>query len=294
VNRESKVLIGVGVLAIVGLLLALSTSATLGVLVIAIGLVGGVVYLRATRPDQTDPFAEARSAADETNVGNITPNEPLAPWSPEGGLTAWTPPADLAPQAPLPPFVEPTYGRLDEPSYGRLDEPPAYEPPAYEPPAFDPPAYEPPAYEPPAYEAPAYERTFEPTPEPATNWDDTSWEQSVTWDPPAPPAPPAPSAPPPPSERNPLDDLVGLDRMDPVAEVQRIDERETAAPARSEGITFDGRELDIHGNAVNEAVTGADDIMAASQATELHLANGEQTELQKLLAKVQIRLSAYE
>jgi len=50
----------------------------------------------------------------------------------------------------------------------------------------------------------------------------------------------------------------------------------------------------MHGNAVNEAVTGADDIMAASQATELHLANSEQTELQKLLAKVQIRLSAYE
>jgi hypothetical protein len=45
---------------------------------------------------------------------------------------------------------------------------------------------------------------------------------------------------------------------------------------------------------VNEDVADADDIMAASQATELHLENGEQTELQKLLAKVQIRLSAYE
>ena len=52
--------------------------------------------------------------------------------------------------------------------------------------------------------------------------------------------------------------------------------------------------LDLHGNPVNEDVAGADDIMAASQATELHLADGEQTELQKLLAKVQIRLSAYE
>ena len=79
-----------------------------------------------------------------------------------------------------------------------------------------------------------------------------------------------------------------------MAEVVRIDEREASGPAPLEGITFGGRELDIHGNAVNEAVTGADDIMAASQATELHLADGEQTELQKLLAKVQIRLSAYE
>ena len=45
---------------------------------------------------------------------------------------------------------------------------------------------------------------------------------------------------------------------------------------------------------VNEAVTGADDIMAASQGNRADLADGEQTELQKLLAKVQIRLSAYE
>jgi hypothetical protein len=270
VNRESKVLIGVGALALVGLFAAMSTSAMLGVLIIAAGLGGGMVYLRATRPDQTDPFADARSVADETNVGNITPAEPLAPWSPQGGLNAWTPPADLAPPpappAPVDPLADPAYGRLDEPTYGRLDEP------RYG--RLD----EPPTHEPPVYE---------PTPEPATSWDDTSWDQSVTWEPTAPP-------PPPPAETNPLDDLVGLDRLDPVAEVQRIEEREATSPTPPEGITFGGRELDIHGNAVNEAVTGADDILAASQATELHLADGEQTELQKLLAKVQIRLSAYE
>ncbi len=242
-NRESKVLIGVAVLAVVGLFLALSTSPTLGVVVISVGLVGGVVFLRVTRPDQTDPFADARSAADEANVGNITPAEPLAPWSPQGGLGAWTTPADLAPPTPT---VESTYERLDEPTY---------------------------------------EPTVEPTVQPTTNWDDTSWEQSVTWDPPKRTAP---------AETNPLDDLVGFDRMDPVAEVERIEERESIAPAPMGGITFGGFELDMHGNAVNEAVTGADDIMAASQATELHLANSEQTELQKLLAKVQIRLSAYE
>ncbi|HEY5154760.1 MAG TPA: hypothetical protein VIJ47_08505 [Acidimicrobiales bacterium] len=230
-NRESKVLIGVGALAVVGLLVALTASATLGVAVIAIGLVGGVVFLRVTRPDQSDPFADARSVADETNVGNITPTEPLAPWSPDGGLTAWTPPVDLAPPAPV-----------AEPSY-------------------------------------------EPAVEPTSEWDDASWEQSVTWEPPAPAAP---------AETNPLDDLVGLDHLDPIAEVERIEERETAAPGAFQPLAFDDIELDIHGNAVNEAVSGADDIMAASQATELHLAAGEQTELQKLLAKVQIRLSAYE
>ena len=285
-NRESKVLIGVGALALVGLFAAMSTSPLLGVLIILAGLVGGVIYLRATQPDQTDPFADARSVADETNVGNITPAEPLAPWSPDGGLNAWTPPP--APAPPADPAYgrldEPTYGRLDEPTYGRLDEP-TYprldEPPAYQAPTYEPPTYEPPAYEPPAYQPPAPE----PTPEPVTNWDDGSWGQSVRWEPTAPPAP---------AETNPLDDLVGLDRLDPVAEVVRIDEREATGSAPVEGITFGGRELDIHGNPVNEAVTGADDIMAASQATELHLGGGEQTELQKLLAKVQIRLSAYE
>lgn len=239
-NRESKVLIGVGALAVIGLIVALASSPTLGVVVIGLGLIAGVVYLRVTRPDQTDPFAEARSEADETNVGNITPSEPLAAWAPEGGLSAWTPPADATPPAALP-AAELTYHPLVEPEV-----------------------------------------------QPATNWDDTPWDQSVTWQ----PSEATAAAPPAPADTNPLDDLVPLDRMDPIAEVERIEGRESS-PGR-DPITFDGRELDIHGNAVNEAVTGADDIMAASHATELHLADGEQTELQKLLAKVQIRLSAYE
>lgn len=245
-NRESKVLIGVGALAVVGLFVAVSTSPTLGVVVIGLGLIAGVVYLRVTRPDQTDPFAEARTQADETNVGNITPSEPLAAWSPEGGLSAWTPPADVAPPPPS------------------LEAPPAG-----------------------TY---SYQPLVEPEVQPVTNWDDTPWNDSVTWEPEAPAAPPAPSRP---GDTNPLDDLVPLDRMDPIAEVERIENRGSSVFGR-DPITFDGRELDMHGNPVNEAVTGADDIMAASQATELHLADGEQTELQKLLAKVQIRLSAYE
>ncbi len=276
-NRESKVLIGVGALALVGLFAAMSTSPFLGVLIILGGLLGGVIYLRVTQPDQTDPFADARSVADETNVGNITPAEPLAPWSPEGGLGAWSPPAD------------PT---------------PTYDPPAYDPPAYDAPAYDPPAYDPPTHDRrptagwtrprPISRRPMRPRrmsrrptsgrrsrPPTGTTAAGTSRSRGNR----------RPRRPPP--RRNPLDDLVGLDHLDPVAEVVRIDEREAAMPAPGESI-FDGRELDIHGNAVNEAVTGADDIMAASQATELHLADGEQTELQKLLAKVQIRLSAYE
>jgi hypothetical protein len=49
---------------------------------------------------------------------------------------------------------------------------------------------------------------------------------------------------------------------------------------------------------INEAVSTADDIMAASEATELHIgsgpAQGDDGELAKLLAKVQARLAAYE
>ena len=49
---------------------------------------------------------------------------------------------------------------------------------------------------------------------------------------------------------------------------------------------------------IDENVESADDIMAASQATELHVededAGGDNSELAKLLAKVQSRLAAYE
>ncbi len=45
---------------------------------------------------------------------------------------------------------------------------------------------------------------------------------------------------------------------------------------------------------INEDVSSADDIMAASQATELHVEQEDNSELAKLLAKVQARLAAYE
>jgi hypothetical protein len=261
VSRETKVLIGVGGLAAIGLILALSGRMSLGLLVLAIGLVAGFVGLRVTRPDTSDPFADVRSEADQTHTGDLTSIEPLAPWAPEGGLGAWTPPVDLAPLAP----VEPS-----EPSLGAPTGPHPV--------------------------APAFEA------EPATSWNGNNWDSTVTWeaDPPASVEPPsvepdpvaptsifsAPSAPtttsPTPGSPTP-----GVD-TNPLDEVERIEDPESAAAAGEyTGFTpFDAP--------VNENVTGADDIMAASQATELNLGDGEQTELQKLLAKVQIRLSAYE
>lgn len=253
-SRETKVLIGVGATVVLGAVLAVGVNLTAGLIVMVIGIVAAIAALRFTRPDTTDPFAEARTEADETQVGNITPNQPLAPWSPDGGLNAWTPPVSLTglpDAAPVPPPAAPE----------------------------------------PATEAPAWSDTWS---------DDDTWNSAPTWEASATS-----------TETNPLDELQGLDAIDPIAEVERIEARSNEdslgdydTPATDDG--FKGfsfgeahraatdEHLDFQGSPVNEDVAGADDIMAASQATELNLAAGEQTELQKLLAKVQIRLSAYE
>jgi hypothetical protein len=110
---------------------------------------------------------------------------------------------------------------------------------------------------------------------------------------------------------NPLADLDRLDDIDPIAEVERIDairldERaddivvedepiieEQAAPSKG-GFSFSAAPPVIH----EEEIKTADDIMAASQATELTVpdesAGDGDSELAKLLAKVQARLAAYE
>jgi hypothetical protein len=306
VSKESKVLIGVGALVVIGLILALIGQPTIGVIAVLIGLVAGVAGLRFTKQDASDPFADARTEADLSNTGTLTPNDGLAPWSPDGGLNAWTPPTDLATSPP----VAPTY------------EAPVQETPTYEAPT---PTYEPPA---PTFEAPTYASLADPEtevqPAPATSWDD-GWDSTVSWAPEAEaavdsptdfqqPAHPQPDYAQPDyaqpdyaqpdyaqpeyaqpgyqqadlhgSDSNPLDDLVGLDSLDPIAEVERIEGRSTS---------LFGGDPTFQAPIINEQVSTADDIMAASQATELNLGDGgEQTELQKLLAKVQIRLSAYE
>ena len=287
-SRESKVLIGVGALVVIGLVLALIGQPTIGVIAVLIGLVAGVAGLRLTTPDASDPFAAARTEADKSNTGTLTPTDGLAPWSPDGGLNAWTPPTDLATPPPAP----------------------TYEPPTYEPPTYQAPTYEAPV-EAPTFEAPTYQPLTEPEAEPASagSWDD-GWDSTVSWAPEAEPAldgpvdhqqhehhqpehqqpeyqqpehhQPAYRQ----ADSNPLDDLVGLDSLDPIAEVERIEGRSTS---------LFGGDPTFQAPIINEQVSTADDIMAASQATELHLAGAEeQTELQKLLAKVQIRLSAYE
>ena len=88
------------------------------------------------------------------------------------------------------------------------------------------------------------------------------------------------------TDTNPLDEIARLDEVDVIAELERLDEQE-AKPSTS---LFDVG----HVAPINEDVTSADDIMAASQATELQVESEDNSELAKLLAKVQARLAAYE
>jgi hypothetical protein len=86
--------------------------------------------------------------------------------------------------------------------------------------------------------------------------------------------------------QNPLADLDRLDEIDPVAEVERLEGLGT--PANRSPFSFSS------GPTIDErSVRTDDDIMAASQATELHV-DGADSELARLLAKVQARLAAYE
>ena len=125
-------------------------------------------------------------------------------------------------------------------------------------------------------------------------------------------------------ESNPLDALDRLDDIDPIAEVERLDALDNEAaydPLAALDTVEEIDDLDYQDEpdvdlveeerpakagggfsftsappVINEEVQTADDIMAASQATELELpsAEGGDSELARLLAKVQARLSAYE
>jgi hypothetical protein len=94
-------------------------------------------------------------------------------------------------------------------------------------------------------------------------------------------------------EENPLSDLDRLDEIDPIAEVERIEGRTASgAVASSPAGSFS---FSSTPQPINEAaVQTPDDVMAASEAVELHVADGEDSELARLLAKVQQRLAAYE
>jgi len=85
-----------------------------------------------------------------------------------------------------------------------------------------------------------------------------------------------------------FDSLDGLAELDADLEADRADDRSAPAPSGS-AFSFAAAPA-----VINEEVSTADDIMAASTATELHVEEAGDSELARLLAKVQARLSAYE
>jgi hypothetical protein len=93
-------------------------------------------------------------------------------------------------------------------------------------------------------------------------------------------------------DENPLAALDRLDEIDPIAEVERLEglSDEEKTPPKKSGFSFSSAPPVIN----EESIETADDIMAASEAMELHVEAGGDSELAKLLAKVQARLSAYE
>jgi hypothetical protein len=121
---------------------------------------------------------------------------------------------------------------------------------------------------------------------------------------------------------DPLSSLDRLDDIDPVAEVERLDaadddpfaslradievgdddtfeldeltELDDEPIAASSSSSSSGFSFSAAPAVINEEVSTADDIMAASTATELHVEDAGDSELARLLAKVQARLSAYE
>ena len=285
VSRESKVLIGVGALVVIGLVLALIGQPTIGVIAVLIGLIAGVAGLRFTKPDASDPFAEARTEADRSNTGTLTPERRAGPVEPRRRPQRLDP-ADRSgharrPRRPTSPG--PGHPDLRGPDLRRAGPRPR---PTRRP-----------TYALRSRRARAraragrhrvvgrrlgLDRQLGPRGRAALDSRSTSQRR-----------PPAARVPQPSTssrlhgaDSNPLDDLVGLDSLDPIAEVERIEGRSTS---------LFGGDPTFQAPIINEQVSTADDIMAASQATELNLGDsGEQTELQKLLAKVQIRLSAYE
>lgn len=113
-------------------------------------------------------------------------------------------------------------------------------------------------------------------------WDNTAWGDSTTET----------------LDPNPLDELPQLEAVDVIAEVERIEQWDRDGQwggLRDDFGTDDADVIEINFDAhvVNEDVESADDIMAASQATEL-TGEPDNSELARLLAKVQARLAAYE
>jgi hypothetical protein len=278
VSRQAKTVTGVVIVAIAALLAMVLMGLMIGLLVLVVGGLAVAVVLQRSEdgvPRRPRPKGRSRGRSDDTTelLRSATSKvEPLTTWTPPDSLKPWTPLADpdavaqpAAEFAPAPPDapVEDDFWSTSEPAitdFSDLAEPTTDEPTSW----FDEPV--------------GTDDPFGATEVAEPN----AWADGSTWD-------DSGVA----TDRNPLDDLARLDDVDVIAEFERLDGREPPAASSPTTSMFDVP-APVFEPPINEDVSSAEDIMAASQATELHVVEEDNSELAKLLAKVQARLAAYE
>jgi hypothetical protein len=275
VSKEVKTVAGVALVAVV----AIAAFFVLGILgAFAVLVAGGLAVVALLQRMDAAPASLTSRGRKRKSKHNDTSDllhaatstaEPLTTWTPPDALAPWTPPADDPPteagiaDLPAPPAAP-------EHDFWSNEQPVADFSDLAAPPSTD---------EPTSWLDDPFSTEGLPDAPSEPSWaDDTTWEDGSTWD-------GTRVA----TDTNPLDDLARLDDIDVIAEFERLDDHPAPAPSM-----FDVAPPAEVLTPINEAVSSADDIMAASQATELTVPQEDNSELAKLLAKVQARLAAYE
>ena len=273
-SRQNLIMIGaVAVVALVAFVV--TGSALIGLLLLLIGVAGAFVLQKRQAdgsprgagkaffeaPDDGSGAPVARTAAPPTPA----PGEGLPTWDAGQALPTWGGLGDTAPAA------EESYGGG---SFGSSYDETSYEE-SYETASYD----EATSYDETSYDSGGYGETYE-TETTTSTWSDSgdTWSEAggeSSWS----------------GEESSWSDSSWSDT--PVIEEAQVDE-----PVANVTSLFGGGGRPAP---INEEVSTADEIMEASKATELHLgedagpaAGDDNSELAKLLAKVQARLAAYE
>jgi hypothetical protein len=282
VSKEAKTGIGLAIVALLALAVYRSMNLLAALAVLVVGAVA-VIYVLRRMEEEGDGRPRRKQSTTELLEAATNDLQPLRPWSPPDSLQPWSPQADTTtePAAPISEFsptiedVTPTETAPDRDFWAPTEPAPSDfsdlapdngsttswldDPFGKTEDAFGT-----------ATDAPHEDSHAPPS--------DDSWADGSTWDDRKVAA-----------DSNPLDELSRLDEVDVIAEFERLETSDTfAEPQVGSPI------LDELSSPINEAVSTDDDILAASQATELQVTDGENSELAKLLAKVQARLAAYE
>lgn len=281
-SSQAKTIAGVAVVAVVGLLALVMMGPLVALLVLVAGGLAVVVVLQrsndgvAKLPSRSRSRGRSRNDDDTTDLLRSATStvQPLTTWTPPDALAPWTPPTGIgdeetsstgfAPPAPEAPSPNADFWSTEEAAltdFSDLAEPAADESTSW--------------LDEPITTDDAFTTQDTVTTQPDAWQDGSTWDDSnVT------------------VEGNPLDDLARLDDIDVIAELERLDGNERTDTGPQPKPSLFGAPSDFV--RINEDVSSADDIMAASQATELQVEQEDNSELAKLLAKVQARLAAYE